>query len=1184
MANNNKFRKNKILALLLSALMVSSTAIALGSCKDNTGSNNSDPEDKPESNATQNTQIIKNGDFEDFNSNDELTVIGESVSGWSLSYSTKSKASSGTVDFTQWKDLTGSKYENPDDVKNLSTEDAIAAWDTLTTRDKLAFYEEWKSKNSGGKISKDFSAYQAFNIDLVDVPEDLTDFDAKTHDGKGLGYEAAEGETAEAKVLMIHNENPKDGSGTRKESGTNQKFTSSTTVTVPAGAAAEFSVWVRTANLRCTDSNGNGQDAVGKGAYIQVNHSVGGTSLPVYEVKNIDTENMTLDADDNGWAQYTFYLRGSSYTASTFSLVLGLGQGDSTNQLYYVNGYAFFDDIECEIVPADDAFNNKINAIPDKATFSSTKEEKSIDLAGSDKNSFVLDFHGAFQSTGVLENATTELTKSDDGKYTSGTTNPDPIKPAPFLDGGFDTQKDVAKVFTDLETLKNESNGYIEKAVEKYFKDVTFAKDSKTLVLYSAQGAAYTTTSSYDFKFTNNSVYSDYLAVSFFVRTSDLNGAKGAGISLVYDGETVASFDSLDTTNITPVEIGEDSDVYDGWQQCFFFVKNDTENSDATFQLKFSLGPTEITRDTTKADGFKAGAMAAFTKVEYYSMSKKEYESVSAGSYAKLVSLTVTEEDKAAGNSGFDSAKGVPSNALEKGLANPKNYKGVYNDSYYVNPPTSTSGVDEENENKYTSINQNQNAGLINREYFTAEDGYYNTATGVWMDGIKKVANEKNTDADSTNDVDMTNASEVWKNVFGNATQPLFIWNDNSAAKPYGFIGNETTISANTYSVISLKVKTNATASVYLIDTKDDQYNTTLSLGTNLTYWYDDDGNILTGDPEEKETEIAFYLGKDGLYTPNTEWSKYASLTEEQKSAKFANLANYDKDDDGNLILGENGASHKYNNSWKNVGENGIAFYANGGKYYAHRVENGLNSYEYKTLVSDLKTVTDLAKRYESTESEFKYTVTDTKGEWVTVTFYIHTADEAKTYRLEVWSGDREATTGNAKDTYVMFDTNAPGSAETNFNNLSTQYKDVDKDSDGEVTARIESVFSYFDSHNYLRYNEELDENGVGNVYKESYVASKQEKGVAYMKIEDGKNLTVLADYKYAETKVDPTEEEVDTDDNNKDDSTSDSSTNNEPLNPWLLASSISVAGVLVLAIVSIVVQKIVKKARKNRK
>ena len=76
---------------------------------------------------------------------------------------------------------------------------------------------------------------------------------------------------------MLHNEYPKKSEDNAdKLSGTAAKFTSSSTVTIPAGASAQFSVWVRTQDLKATYDQNVGQTAVGVGAYISVTNSVGG--------------------------------------------------------------------------------------------------------------------------------------------------------------------------------------------------------------------------------------------------------------------------------------------------------------------------------------------------------------------------------------------------------------------------------------------------------------------------------------------------------------------------------------------------------------------------------------------------------------------------------------------------------------------------------------------------------------------------------------------------------------------------------------------------------------------------------------------------------------------------------------------------------------------------------------------
>ena len=114
-------------------------------------------------------------------------------------------------------------------------------------------------------------------------------------------HEVADGEEAlDSNVLMIHNHYYPSSTNKEKTIGTAQKFTSSSTVTVPAGSSAYVSVWVKTADLTvgatAADDSAATQEAVGKGAYISLTHSVGGKSLDAYEVKNIVA---------NEWTKYT---------------------------------------------------------------------------------------------------------------------------------------------------------------------------------------------------------------------------------------------------------------------------------------------------------------------------------------------------------------------------------------------------------------------------------------------------------------------------------------------------------------------------------------------------------------------------------------------------------------------------------------------------------------------------------------------------------------------------------------------------------------------------------------------------------------------------------------------------------------------------------------------------------------
>ena len=1193
MENNNKTRKNKFLAMCLSVMMVASAGAALAACSDDAADSSSTSSSSSSTEAAYNdTGLIKNSGFETPYTMNASNAILKSVTGWTSSVNSttsgtanSSKAMSGVIDISdaEWKKLTTSYFENPDDAKALTEEKAEELWDKLTIKDKLAFYDAWKEANEDGDIDEDLEFYEAFNIDSGDIPEftDMANFTTHHKEGE-TGY------GKDYKVLMIHNEYPEksDESASYKALGTAQKFTSSSTVTVPAGASAQFSVWVKTADLKCSDTQGNPQTAVGKGAYITVNQSVGGTALDVYQVKNINTETMPEAETSNGWAQYSFYLKGSSYTSTTFSIVLGLGQGGGTDRLEYVNGYAFFDDIQCEII-SNETYDDKLvdNGIneDDVVKFETEKENKTVDVASKSytgEKAFAFDFYGEFLPSPILSNLTADQLKDTTSELSGKIVSSLAGKETAWLGGGFDGSKDDTTVYAGMDEFMTAAGVTTDSsaddfsipenpAKEDYLKSIYFkhfqgndfvTDDDDMLMLMSANGVAYTAESSYEFSFKDSVTgdVHDYMAISFFVKTSDLNGFTGAGVTLTH-GNNKTSFTSIDTTDVTPVAIGEDEDVYDGWQQCFFFVQNETEDPDATFTLTFNFGPTEFTKSTTKSS-FYSG-FAAFTKFETRLLNEDEYNSVSSGTYAKLATLSKADMS-AAGNSGFDSATTVGTRKIDEGIANLKNYKGVYSDSYYVTPPTAESTDDEATQLLKTSINLHENAGLVNRthfeEYYTADAA----KAPVWMQGLTALTGE-------------TTADKVWKSAFGNATQPLLIWNDGANEKAYGFIGKSTSIAANTYSMVSLRVKTNAVANVYLIDTDEGNFQNTLKVTRNLTYWYDENGNICAGDPTEKKTQVAFELRSNGLYKANTKWSGYSKLPASLQNEYFANLSAYGEDSDGNKVIAENGATHAYTDAWNNVGESKIVFYKSGDKYYADEAKS--------TVVYDLKSVTiteatpdnALPCRYEETESAgMQYTVENTGDDWVTVTFIIHTGDSAKNYRLEVWSGDRANGDANAAGTYVMVDTNNPGTAETLFNDLLTLYKDK------EGVTSFEGIFSFFDTDSFRRYDSSLDDNNVTNLYKESegYNPYNMEKGVAYLEYLDGKDYRVLADFQYSERTVVKTE----VNDETTDDSSSDSSTA-PAANPWMLASSIVVAVVLLAVIVLIIIRNVKKEMKKNQ-
>lgn len=1174
-------RKNKFLAFFLSVMMISSAG-AFVACNDGSSSSNNNSSNGSTETTKKDDGIITNAGFETFTSNDGKNLIGTSVNGWVRSLNSpstgsalSSKAASGIIDTgaDAWENLTGTSFDVENAVNGLTEARAKELWDTMTAKDKLDYYQVWKDANKNTKRKlEDLSFYQSFNIDAEDVP---TCANPLTHDYVE-GATANEDEEVNSKVLMIHNQY---SSSAYKNIGTSQKYTSSSTVTVQAGTSAQFSVWVKTSDLVCSDSYGNEQPAANKGAYISITHSLGGTSLDPLEIKNIDTEKLNTTNENNGWVQFNFLLKGAAYVDSTFTIVLGLGQGGGTDRAEYVNGYAFFDDIECrtitdslysEIIEDATAESKTIKTI----TVDDVKTSRVVDVYKTDGYDFyAIDFAPSSEEKdlGILSDAnegaweiapTTE--KRNENVYTGADSHPnnsdnDPNNDVIYYPNlSIPTTNDKPAIYTKAE-LNGSGNEYLQAVYDKHFKDSFLADNQKVLMLLSVNGAAYTAKAPALSEFTLEA--GSYMAISFLVRTSDMSGYTGAGVTLL-DGITETALTSIDTTSLTAVNVGAGvenetiEDINGGWKRCFFFVSNDTD-TEKSFSLSFNFGPTTVV-DTTKSSYYTG--FAAFTDFQIHSFdTDKAFSAATSGTYVKVVSLQGIQEEESS-DEGFDAPASVPSTALEEGFANLKNYNGVYDYSDYINA----------NDGSNTKVNENKQAGLLNRDYLTLEVGGTKVDNADYAAILGKLGATGST------------MKEKWNSVFGADTkQPLVIYNEGAQENAYGFFGESATIEANSYKTVSLRVKVSAgaTANVYLIDTSTTARNKALSIKGNLVLWYDDDGNVLAMDPESEsfneKRHTAFKLQSNGLYKVNASWVDKKTISDNDF---YANLSAYtEKDDEGNLLVAEGGVSYNYTSNWLNDGNDGIAFYydkANNRycadskltvpvKDFAELVENNLLKARYKATA----------------EKTMQTTVTDTNGKWATVKFYIHTGSEAKTYRLEVWNGARDGSVKNPAGSHVIFDSYFPDEVTVDtFTALADLRKEAIK-ADNTMGSYFESVFSFFDSAKFLRYDGTADKNNVGNAYDETYHSSDYTEGVAYLAY---KNVTkadfeIYADYALSETTVTP--DPIDDDDTTDDTDT----TTGETTNVWLLASSIAIAAVLLLAVVSLIVRKVLKGARRRK-
>ena len=1135
-------KKRKLLAIFLALMMLSSTGAVLASCKDDdTTDSTTEEETENEEESVSDDYIVTNAGFETFDKKDGENLIATSVNGWSRSTNStasgsakSSSAASGIIDTATWDDLTTSGLGDLK-ARELTEEQAKANWDKMTARDKLEFYEAWEDNDDNDTDVDELDFYQTFNIDENDLPLYRT----KDDDGNETAVAIAnpgthDNSTENTKVLMIHNEY---STSSYNKFGTAQKFTSSSTVTVSAGTSAKFSVWVKTSNLEMTGTDGKVQDAINRGAYIEITNTLGGTKLDPIVVENIAVSE---------WTQYEFVLKGSEYADATFTIVLGLGRSGGDDRHEYVNGYAFFDDIKCETLLSDnidlsDYEQRRLSDDKESKTLSATEKKVALDLSGVDVTT------SAYAFDVTLSDTREEATSSAGTDYYTSVTKqlggadlPNGVKTWEGL--GFNPENDKVQIYNNAAAMNESGNAYLQTAYDEYFKDVEFLKDEKVLMLLSASGASYTATQA---SATLNA--NSYAFVSFFVKTSNMSGFTGAGVSVKDgNGEIVSTLSSIDTSAIEGVKVGDNEDVYNGWQKCFIFLSNETDDTQ-DYTIEFTFGPTTIS-GTTKTS-YQTG-FAAFAGMEQGNLNEEQFAYAQSGTYALIANLDAdgTEET---GDSGFDSVSSGSTTKIEDGYADLKNFKGVTPDSAYLTNSTNF------------EINKVTTAGLLSKDALKDEDdaNWVNDKYTTILQNLMRADNK---------DYNGLSNEQMWNSVFGNSkladyssNQPLVIYNETEQA--YGFIGAKTSITDYTVVSYNVKVSAGATANFYLVDMDDDK--NVMSIAGKTAYFYDKDGNICSVDPTSNDfnskKDVAFKLQSNGLYKLNAGWKHASDVA--NKDAFYANLSAYDKDAAGNLLVADGGVSYDYNSKWRNDGNDGIAFYYNDGKYYADSA---------KTVeVLALDSVADLETRADAYANQNMQITVTGNGEWSTVTFYLHPGDNGKNYRLEVWSGSRDGATKSAAGSYVIVDARTPDAltAETFASYSKDRQTEIDDNKD--LGAYFESVFSFYDSAKFLRYDESLDENEVGNSYNDfDPTSADYVKGIAYLYYEKGNTYEIYADYATVDrtvvADVDEVEDEEETEEETEEES---------ELNVWLLISSISMSAILLLVILLIIFRKAFK-------
>ena len=1149
---SGKWKKRTLTALSV-ALAASLSLGVLSACGGTT-----EDEDKTTVTPTD-EQLLKNGNFEFYGDKtvekveDKLNIISTPDSWTFTSGSPSSLAKSGIIDSDDWNYFTRSggysftkHRKSEDDEEEIETfqgvAEAFAHWEdkNVSAYDRLKFLQLYKTEvDALASTSAEAQLFAKYKYTIT--YDDVKNLAEEVGNQFGLhnGVNRDEGETS---VLMIHNDRTADD-GTR---GTAQYYTSSTTITLAAGTAAEVSVWVKTAALYHYKDVPVAQRA---GAYIGVTNTVGGSTLDQMQIYNINT--------GGEWEQYTVYVRASTFATSTFRIVLGLGQGSSDDKYYAVDGYAFFDDVTCDIISQDDYLEKAHAAGVAECTVDSLKEEKRFDVDDPQYGKFfALDLFAGFSADHeLLGNVTTDLTKEVSGRNTYDSERIDSSL-------GHDTTQNFTGLTSLADIAGNTGHAFLKNVYENDLKDKFPFENDSILMLLSGNGAAYTAKlQAKDGADPENNLFTlqpnTRLLVSFFVKTSKIgSGLSGASATLV-DGQNKTVINPFDSTKIATVDIDSksdndaDKDIYKGWVQCFFFIENDTDEMQK-FSLELSYGPTTI----VGTDKFNYGdGYAAFANFEIKSLTKTEYSYASTGDRAKKVSLTgETQETKR-----FDTVSATAEKTLETALALPANFRGVLGGSDAVQF-NETSVPNVKPEGTFTGLLSSKYA----KNYVGSDDD--------WKSALDS----------ATGNAGITDANAWWSSTFGNARQPLVIVNRDAAA--YGYFADDTaTVSSTSYQRINMRVKASVGAVAYIYLTDTTVKNAGKPITVNLpgyTYWYDDDGHICASDPTDEdfdeETGILYELQENGLY----------KKVGETNGTYYANLHNYEQDSEGNLVTRDQTVAFYYRAADK--------------KYYAYYNED---TESYSTPVENLPT--DIARYPFAEQSLPAATIrVEGTGDWVDVSFFLHTGNEAKTYRLEVWSGNREGTVTNPANSYVFFD-NYSSASTSNFEsfrdlavenikdalNGDKEMKDPDylgKDSNlPEAKANsfynaLYYTFTFYDANFYLRYDVNEDEDELGNPYG-SYTQSGFEEQLVYLyyKSEENGQTSYSVFIDYSATDVTVEKDDLSTDNSS---SGTDTDTPASETNIWLVFASGILAVVLIAVIILILVQRLVKKFGKKAK
>lgn len=553
------------------------------------------------------------------------------------------------------------------------------------------------------------------------------------------------------KVLMIHNATGDAGEGTA------QKFTSSSSLSLTKGKYGKISLWVKTYGLK------SAYNASDFGAYVAIENTVSSSLNPVV-IKNIDTK--------GEWVKYTFYLTANDLTDSSFKVVLGLGFGSGKFKDEYVEGFAYFDDVNfTELSAADFAKVSGVSKTFNLFEANGNKASESALIAKADNT--------------TKPNADKEYAEKVYAVNHTGASYASVNFGGSVVGGKADLNGSDVSVATAINAVNATEFVGDDKVVAPLLREGKAIYAIKNSATDSDDGKFEYTTS----PFVIGS--GKYYAYTFFVKSSlEVKTRTGLTVTVNDLGKTGTLENDKKTTSVADnvCTDGYENEDNNGWRRYTVLVSNTIDADEASpaarnFSLTFSFGNND--GDNWK----KAKGFFVIANFEAKELTESEYNYANTSDAVK-VSLTadlpngVKGDDESTDSYGF--AYSV-ADALEikNGVAkNVIGYKGVKGGSV---------AVGGKNDNVY--VDENSIAGVINTEKLAS--GNSAKLTDAQIAEIKKLGKYNSTNKH---------------------LQPLII--NNTAATSYGFYGESQTLSANTTTLFTVKVKTlgDAKAFVYLAD------------------------------------------------------------------------------------------------------------------------------------------------------------------------------------------------------------------------------------------------------------------------------------------------------------------------------------------------------------------------------